>query len=141
MGDLSLFFNQSLIYLLCILTSEQVLHTTFAGWNHLFLPICTHLCIIWFNIQINKLCFFPFSASLHEKGWKSIFWPVFGVRSTQTLVEIFNNTVSLVLTVFHDLVNVSSCHVPHCLLQTKAISFHSIITRSNALLKCQYQLS
>ena len=32
-----------------------------------------------------------FLAFLHKKCWKWLFWPSFGVRSTQTLVKIYNN--------------------------------------------------
>ena len=36
------------------------------------------------------LAFFSFLAFWHENVKKTIFWQVFGVRSTQTLVKIYN---------------------------------------------------
>ena len=46
-----------------------------------FRKICSK-CVTFLNV---------FSAFLHEKCWKWLFWPGFGVRSTQMLVEIYNN--------------------------------------------------
>ena len=42
----------------------------------------------------------PFSAFCWEKCWKSIFRPAFGVRSTQTLVKIYNTCLVSSLNAF-----------------------------------------
>ena len=44
------------------------------------------------NLPFAKICckFLAFLGFLHKKCWKWLFWPAFGVRSIQTLVEIYN---------------------------------------------------
>ena len=38
----------------------------------------------------NFLLFLPFQLFLHNKHWKSIFWPVLGDSITQTMIKIYN---------------------------------------------------
>ena len=55
---------------------------------------------------ISKNIFFAFSSFLAGSYWKSIFWPMFGVCSTQTLVKIYNtNLLSLICTLIPPLRN------------------------------------
>ena len=44
------------------------------------------------NLFFAKFCckFLAFLAFLHKKCWKWLFWPAFWVRTTQTLVKIYN---------------------------------------------------
>ena len=53
--------------------------------KHYFAKFCTKF--------VAFLPFQLFSASLHKKCWKWLFWPAFGVRSNQTLVKINNKGV------------------------------------------------
>ena len=52
------------------------------------------------NFTPNLLLFCIFSAFWHKKCWIWLFWLAFEVRSTQTLVEIYNKYLSLWLTHF-----------------------------------------
>ena len=66
----------------------------FTNFGHIHLVILIQSCYYSFFCQIlpQFFCFFfLFSAFWHEKHWKSIFWTAFGVCSTQTLGETYNN--------------------------------------------------
>ena len=72
------------VTLLYISTRGWVLRTPNAGRNihiHFQHFLCTNFLLF--------LHFFSFAAQ--KKRWKLLFWPGFGLRSTQTLVEIYNN--------------------------------------------------
>ena len=63
------------LFFLGIKQSTSVLVQTQKNW----------VFFAWFWIKV-----LHFLAFQHKKHWKLLFWPAFGVRSTQTLVEIFN---------------------------------------------------
>ena len=80
-----------------ILTSLWVLRTPNAGWNcslsgnkTLDQHFGSNLKKQFFYILLQISNFFAFFSFLAQKNRKCIFWPAFGVRSTQMLVEIYN---------------------------------------------------
>ena len=52
--------------------------------------VLTQKNVFLLNFTTNLLLFLRFSAFLHKKHWKWLFWLGFGMRSTQTLVKIYN---------------------------------------------------
>ena len=100
--------------MLCISTSERVLHTPFAGQNHFF-NAKTTFCLIFLFFCIKEqhlnaisplyycifcmilsgfLYFVPLATEKVVIAAKSLFRPAKGVRSTRLLVEIHNRLIS-----------------------------------------------